>query len=114
VKVFIIQKVGWEYNDEYYYRAESEGGKPQKAFKDRAAAEAECLKLNLKAFDDHQGYLGCYVPEFYEVEDQLKQAGCTIKDWDFDPPPNADDSTKLKIMTILNAVFYEIVPVELE
>lgn len=50
-KVYIVSKIGWEYNDEYYYRPESEGGLPVEAYKDRSKAELRCIELNTKEFD---------------------------------------------------------------
>jgi hypothetical protein len=53
--VYIVSKIGWEYNDENYYRPESEGGMPVKAYSTREKAQAEVDKLNaplLKNTDD--------------------------------------------------------------
>lgn len=47
-KLFTIVKVGWNYNDEYYYREESGGGTPIKAYRTLASAEEELDKLNGK------------------------------------------------------------------
>ena len=44
--VYIVSQIGWEYNDENYYRPESEGGKPVLAFSTREKAQAECDKRN--------------------------------------------------------------------
>lgn len=43
---FCVVKIGWEYDDEKYYRADSGGGVPLKVFVDRNKAEAECEKMN--------------------------------------------------------------------
>ena len=57
--VFILSKIGWEYNDETYYRPESEGVTPLRAYSTKEKAQAECDKLNaplLKKNSD-DGYL---------------------------------------------------------
>ena len=55
-KVYILVKIGWEYNDEYYYRPESEGGRPVLAFRDFGKASAECNRRNTKASKASSGY----------------------------------------------------------
>lgn len=44
--VFVVGKIGWEYNDENYYRPESEGVTPVKAYSTKEKAQAACDKLN--------------------------------------------------------------------
>lgn len=42
-KAYVVQRFGWSYNDEYFYRGGSEGADAVvKAFTDRARAEAYC------------------------------------------------------------------------
>lgn len=57
--VYILSKIGWEYNDETYYRPESEGGVPVKAYSTKEKAQAECDKLNapLLKLDPESGYV---------------------------------------------------------
>jgi len=43
---FVVMRVGWEYNDEYYHRPDSEGGKPVKVFNTQAEAQAYRNQLN--------------------------------------------------------------------
>jgi hypothetical protein len=43
---YVLMEIGWEYNDENYYRPESEGGTPKKVFMDLAKANRECAELN--------------------------------------------------------------------
>jgi len=45
-KAYIVQRINWNYNDEYFYRGAGEGDdQPVKAFRDRARAEAHLRKL---------------------------------------------------------------------
>jgi len=43
---YVILEIGWEYNDENYYRPECEGGLPRKFFTDRGRAAIECEQMN--------------------------------------------------------------------
>lgn len=55
-KLYVICKVGYEYNDEYYFRGE--GGsyeKPVKAYRDKKKAAAECDRLNAKWVSSDEG-----------------------------------------------------------
>jgi hypothetical protein len=73
-KAWVIQEIGWEYNDEYYYRGNSEGGTPQRVYFDHDRAMLDCAKMNaarlkhLKA----SGYPmedgdGKFIKVFYEI-----------------------------------------------
>jgi len=57
--VYIVSKIGWEYNDEIYYRPESEGGTPVKAYSTKEKAQRECDRLNapLLKNDPADGYV---------------------------------------------------------
>lgn len=121
MKIYIIQSIGWEYNDEYYYRHEDESGTPKKAYKTAEKAEEECLKLNISTYDQISSSSYKNISHFIasddleeEVKEELEQFGCKIQDCDFTPPANATDEVKLNIMRTIGAVFYEIVPIELE
>jgi hypothetical protein len=45
-KAWVIQEIGWEYNDEYYYRAESRGGIARRVYFDHDAAVIDCARMN--------------------------------------------------------------------
>jgi hypothetical protein len=45
-KAWVIQRIGWEYNDEYYYRGESQGGKALKVYFDKSRAVTDCDLMN--------------------------------------------------------------------
>lgn len=46
MKGFVLMEIGWEYDDENYYRPEGRGGTPQKVFTDPAKAIEEVNRLN--------------------------------------------------------------------
>lgn len=47
-KLYAIIEIGWEYNDEHYYRGESGGGTPTKVYRSKERAEDELDRLNGK------------------------------------------------------------------
>jgi len=47
-KVYVVVQEGWDYNDEYYYRSESSGGQPKRAFERENDAESHCRALNIR------------------------------------------------------------------
>lgn len=52
---WIIVKIGWQYDDEWYYRAgESQEGKPVKAYTSQDEAVTVCDEMNRKAFEDNK------------------------------------------------------------
>jgi hypothetical protein len=87
--VYIVCKIGWEYNDETYYRPESEGGTPVLAYSTKEKAQAECDKRNAH-LKNNKGEDG-YITEALDNEVEVDEYGCI--------PITAD---------------YEVVPVNLE
>lgn len=57
---YVLQQVGWSYNDEYYYRPEGDGGTPLKIFFDKEVAQKEALKLTANKLKGYKGYGGRY------------------------------------------------------
>lgn len=89
--VYIISKIGWEYNDENYYRPESEGGMPVKAYNTQEKAQAECDKLNAPLLEE---------PD----EDYRRDAT-----WQEDKDGKADEYGLVPI-----TANFEVIPVEME
>lgn len=50
--IFVVSKVGWEYNDEYYYRPQDESVLPEFAFTDINKALEYYEKKNLEFYKD--------------------------------------------------------------
>lgn len=44
---YVVSEVGWEYNDETYYRPESGGGHPKNVFLVKQEAETFCQEKNI-------------------------------------------------------------------
>lgn len=65
-KVYVLQEIGWEYNDEVNYRPESDGGIARKVFKNKDKADEECAKLNLDFFR-HNSPAEFSYGDWYEV-----------------------------------------------
>lgn len=57
--VYLVSRIGWEYNDENYFRGETGGGTPVLGFTTREKAQAECDKrnANLKHNNGADGYV---------------------------------------------------------
>ena len=47
--IYIVSAVGWEYDDQNYYRGEKSGGIPKRAFASIEDANRECWEKNLAA-----------------------------------------------------------------
>jgi hypothetical protein len=52
IKGYIVLTQGWEYNDEYYFRPDSESGTPKAVYVTQEAAEAAALALNVQQFKE--------------------------------------------------------------
>jgi hypothetical protein len=48
VKIYVIQEIGWQYNDEYWYREDGDTGRPHQACFSKATAEKKCDELNIQ------------------------------------------------------------------
>lgn len=91
-KYYIIQEIGFEYNDEYYYRSQDSAGKPQIVFKKKTLANQRVDELNYKKFcleeiggyaesvreiiEDVEGFVQTYNELFDKdlTEDQLDES----------------------------------------
>jgi hypothetical protein len=87
-KAYVVMHVGWEYNDEYYYRAQERGGIPKDVFTSSDAADAECDRLNLEAarkmLASKWGNLGDYLGEDWTEDVEVPSQGWTdgaILEW---------------------------------
>lgn len=59
--MYVVLRLGYEYNDEIYYRGESEGGSPIKIFHDKQIAEHYCKVKNIQMLKSGRApYEYCY------------------------------------------------------
>lgn len=52
-KCYIVVRVGWEYNDDFYYRPDDKGGSPVKTFLKDSDAEQYALELTAEQYAGH-------------------------------------------------------------
>jgi len=117
-------KAGYEYNDEIYYRADSDGGMPLKAFSDKNLANMYEKAMNLKEFrnvvgDNSHMEFSHYFYDLGDIDstgklrDVLDDIGVGTKDnWDINIPGDITDEQLLKIIDNVNIRFYEVVEVD--
>ena len=85
MKVFVVMEIGWEYNDENYFRPEDKGGIPRVAYESKIDANIACAKMNADELaepgnrdmvtdydgeeteENPDGYV--YIKEFFEVKE---------------------------------------------
>ena len=75
MKIFVVTRQGWDYNDEYYYRSEYGGGEPIKAFKDLAEAERFAKQSNIQEckeiLSSDEDEIRCFLGEGVSISDCL-------------------------------------------
>jgi hypothetical protein len=117
MKYYIVQKVGYEYNDEVNYRPECDGGTPEKVFSSALKAEKYADKLNLEELSGCQirgyGYSDREVVEdgFFDVYNELFNDNLTEIDWDFQLPKLTKDQYN-QLKDYIKVKFYEVVECE--
>jgi len=122
-EVYIISKIGWEYNDETYYRPESEAGYPEMAFTIRELAIETCDEMNLKAFGEN--LIGEDLYSYNEIisEDLLEQLSLDFNiselggNGDYHIPSDnwekLSKEDKFKLMREIGIDFFEVIKVSL-
>ena len=94
MKVFVIIEKGFSYDDEYYSEHEGDAGKPIKAFRQKANADAECAKLNVerKKTSPLEGYDGEF--DEYHVVREVEVSDSDVVGYAEaqDAPPEVQDA----------------------
>lgn len=117
-KGYIIQEIGYEYNDEYYYKSECGGGTPKMVFTDEILAKKKMLELEI---NEWKGKCLCDYGEDFEgmAEDDeefsriLEELG--IDDlWRDSVPADASDDLIKKLIKHADIRFYEIIEVDVD
>lgn len=126
--IFLLQRIGWDYDDNYYFR--SEGSSPEKSYSSIELAEAALKCLELKYFmqrleyEDIQYYLydeddfNKYKnqlsevlkdhPDLSNLSDKWSSFYSLINEEDYE----VSEDQILEIQKVFGLNFYEIVEVE--
>jgi len=115
MKYYIVQKLGWEYDDNNYFQGEDTGGTPQKVFTSYSKAEKLADKLNLEELNEcrlgEYGYGEKVDEEFFDIYNKLFDDTLTEIDWDFELPKlTKEQYNELKDHILVK--FYEVVECE--
>lgn len=117
-KVYVIGRVGWEYNDEVMYRGEGGGSVPTMAYKNKEVAEKACSDMNIEWLLKERLESFCFsLDELFTEEgcyaglNILEQYGITSTD-DFYGREMSKELAE-QLLPYLAVVGYEITEVEL-
>jgi hypothetical protein len=119
-KGYVIQKLGYEYNDETYYRPEEGGGNPVIVLTDEVAAKKKFMELEIEAWkNEHIGHYGYDLSDVAidsgEFERALEAIGLDTDDWwDMKIPANATDDQIKRLIKASRVRFHEVVEVDME
>ncbi|MEK6829499.1 MAG: hypothetical protein AABY15_05180 [Nanoarchaeota archaeon] len=119
-KGYVIQKLGYEYNDETYYRPQDGGGTPEIVLTDEVMAKKRMMELEIKEWRGQSiGNYGYGLDEIaedeLEFEKALKAIGLDPEDgWDLDIPKTATDEQIKRLIKASRVRFYEIVEVDID
>ena len=123
MKAYIILEAGYEYNDEYYYRPESEGGTPKNTFLDKEKAEKKQQELEIEQIRGlslgHYGYEASDISDFPEELtqffkdefDQIEEKGSYPE---FTVPMEATDKQIIKLIDLIDLEFYSVFETDVE
>lgn len=76
-QMFILQEIGWEYNDETYSRPSDGVGAPRTAYSTRKAADQACAELNRTKWEETKedpmiDWNDREIKEFFEIVEVIK------------------------------------------
>lgn len=121
-KIYVVNKIGWEYNDEYYYRPQSGGGLPEHAFTNLDDAKKYCDQKNLEFYKTTpiRDYMEGDMYDFFSKEGTKLMSQFFGEDWRdiLDDTYNIcwdmTDEQWMQLLPHLEIVLYEICEVECE
>ncbi len=123
-KMWIIGRIGWEYDDQNYYRGDDQGVSPIKAFTFPELAKEHCNELNVKEFrtlfcsnDKYGRHIGDWMRDGMsdEAQEYLKGIGFKLgKYGEIEEMAEITDEQVSQIMEHLNLAWYELTEVDLE
>lgn len=119
-KGYVIQKIGYEYDDETYNRAQDGGGNPIIVMTDEVAAKKKFMELEIEAWrGETVGHYGYDIDEVAtnesEFEKALESMGLDADDlWNVEIPMTATDEQIRRLIKSSKIRFHEIVEVEIK
>jgi len=78
MKVYVVMEIGWEYNDENYYRPESAGGLPKVAYESKEDARVACAKMNASRAESSR-WASMYIE--HEINDKDEVVNKYVTEW---------------------------------
>lgn len=125
--LYVVCEIGWEYNDEEWYRPESEGVMPKNAFTLKELAEECCDEMNVKYFREEAGgrWGGLRISDWtsydkWELGDYDIKTQELLDKFSIDPSREfrlddieMSDADIESVLKALGIVWFEVVPVEL-
>jgi len=126
--IWIINRIGWEYDDSTYYRSESGGGQPYQAYTDLEIAKSFLAQLEAEEFRREGANIFDYVSmdelryqygsanNYLELTEAAKKVGLEYDGYDFGflkEVSSYSDNEVHEIFNFLNIEFFTLVEVEL-
>lgn len=114
---YIIQSLGYEYDDETYTRGD--GGTPEAVIIDRNLAKKKMLELEIESWRNtcvgHYGYeLDDIAKDEQKFSEALKDLGIDSDDYEMEIPKEATDEQIMKLIKYSKIRFHEIIEIEIE
>lgn len=118
-KIWIVSRLGWEYDDSRYYRPESDGSQPVAAFTFPELASQVCNERNVAEMRCLCSELNDYVDR-WEMDLQSEESARFLEDNFLDenfeftkPVSEISDEILLRVIDFANISFFEVIEVDL-
>ena len=118
-KIWIVSRLGWEYDDSRYYRPESDGSQPVAAFTFPELASQVCNEKNVAEMRCLCSELNDYFDRWemdLQSEESTKFLEDNFLDENFEftkPVSEISDEILLRVMDFANISFFEVIEVDL-
>jgi type I site-specific restriction-modification system R (restriction) subunit len=110
---YVLLEIGWEYNDEYYYRSENYDGRPKKIFENPEEANQELINKTLEHVNTYS-VESLVLDRSYRGNDYLQNFKTRF--------PTISETIRINVLPLdvqknivdwlseIDIVFYEVVP----